>query len=370
MNDIEKLLENGFFINSDKPDIKDLALISLKVALNSYFSTYRSFEHRIRMLRDDYSATQEEINFAHSTAYFESSSECIIHFQHFAELTCKTFLRTEHPMLADNILKNPSILHSLINNNPLTDEEKSKLSSVEFSEALNRLNSLVSSKKIKDHSALDFIKKHHTALISLNNLRNRIWHRGLYILEYRTLDKFIGSHILPFVVDVMAHPSYSDLDHRWKPKHLSCAIDPIMEIINHFANDRYNAGKVSLLKELGRAAYNNRLSPPIKGSKGIYGFLDIVNNQTRSRAERIAAGEASRQYNKIDACPVCGVMSLVIEEETDHDEDPVTGEPKDFWRFTHSVTCENCTFSIGDEIENASAYGFTSIKDFFHSEKF
>ncbi|RZO02731.1 hypothetical protein EKG40_25820 [Pseudomonas moorei] len=368
MTALEKLLQQGFPINSGNPDIIDLALVSLRIALKSYFSSYQTFEHRIRIFKDTYSVTQQEINENHPPAYFEASSECIIHFQHFAELVCKNFLRAEHPMLADNVQRNPVLLHGLIHNTPLTVEEQGKLNSVEFSEALDRLEKLIASKKIKDYANLTFFTKHTAALKSLNNLRNRIWHRGLYILEYRTLDQFIGAHILPFVVDVMTHPFYSGEEIRWKHKELNCKVDPISEIISHFDKEKYSVGKVALLKELGRAAYINKITPPDSGKTS--GFRLILINKDLRRAERIAQNEAKLEYNQVTNCPVCGIKSLIQEEDTDHDYHPETGEPIDYWRFTHSVICENCTFSLGDEVENASSHGLTQISDYFSSDRF
>lgn len=144
-----------------------------------------------------------------------------------------------------------------------------------------------------------------------------------------------------------------------------------------------------MLKELGRAAFENPIRSfkrlkieNLKGLAALAGMVDedvedlansIQNdyqiefgNHHRKRAVRIAQLEADQDFSEVLKCPVCGVDSLVVYEETDYDypmddkDGPIT------WRYTHNVTCENCTFHLWNgEVKNASEYSLTEIDDYW-----
>ncbi|QEY75036.1 hypothetical protein [Pseudomonas denitrificans (nom. rej.)] len=364
MPTLKDTLKRGFQISDHRLQQEDLALVSLRVAMKSFFSTYGKLRGRIRHI---ISATNsQDIIDAHSLAYAESYAECVVHFQHFAELACKSFLRNDHPLLSDVASAKAGVLHSLLHGKKLTPEEERQVRSIEFSEAISRLNDLVKSKKLLDHANLNFFSSHVEMLNDLNGLRNRIWHRGLFILEYSALDIFIGQHVLPFVRDVISHPHYSGRENFWKYSPLDCGLDPLNSIINHFTSEKYNLKKVAYLKELGRAAYDEKL-PKIPLSSKTFNFTLQLLRAEKNRAERVAENEAIRDYNEVCKCPVCGAKSLIIHEDTDHDYND-EGEPIDFYRFTHAVKCEYCTLSLDDEIGNASEHALTGLSDYFSSD--
>lgn len=369
MNDIKQVLGQGFKLDVEVNSDINLALISLKIALKAFFSTYKSFSSRIRVLKDDGDHNEEDVVYNHRSAYCEAYAECIVHFQHFAELACKSFLRADHPLLAETVHKNPKILYKLVHNEKLTLEEEQKLYSAEFSEAVSRLKVLVQSKQIKGHEELAFIVKHYDLLTELNALRNRIWHRGLYVLKYAALDEFVGKYVLPFVVDTLNHPQYKGEEINWKHKPLACGLDPIDEIIKHLATEKYDIGKLALFKELGRSAYFSKLSPVAGNApkkSGSFNFL--IENIHKARAERIARKEAEHEFNSVTDCPTCGAQALIVYHETDYDNDDETDEPMNYRQYTHRVQCESCSFSLEDAISNASTYGISGIKDFFTSD--
>ncbi|MGE8051732.1 hypothetical protein ACQKPT_26015 [Pseudomonas monteilii] len=368
--EIKRLTEQGFKIDEEGSSNINLALISLRLALKAYFSTYKSFSYRIRALDAQHGSTEEEIIFNHRPAYCEAYAECIVHFQHFAELTCKGFLRNDHQLLADSVIKAPELLYKLVHKKKLTVEEEQKLFSAEFGESLNRLKELVKSGQLKGSNKLGFILEYYDALVQLNSLRNRVWHRGLYVLKYTALDEFVGRYLLPYVVATLKHPMFKGEEVNWKYRSLACGTDPIAEIVKHFKDQEYDLGKVAFLKEMGRAAYENRLPPVVK--KGTKSKLDkkftfgaIFGSRRRERAERIAESEAALDYNHVTECPVCGAKSLIVHEETDFDYDEETDEPINYRRYTHEVHCENCTFTLEDAVKNAADYGIHGIKDFF-----
>lgn len=364
MTDLDRIAKDGFRIPDRGGRLLDSGLLSLKIALKSYFSTYQSMRYSLHVFKPTSDWEQDEIDSQHHYRYFEACTETVIHFQHFAELFVKEALRKEHPLLVNEASSKPLTLYKLLKRKPISSSEWETVNTVEFREAFTRFISLLDAGNIKDRK-LQFVKSYEKPLKKLNVLRNRMWHRGTFILRYPALDEYIGKYILPFINDIFALPRYSRLVDLWKYNDLHCVIDPITEIINTLQNNTYNIGKIALLKELGRAAYAN----PIREG----GFLKHFNEELRARAEHIADGEAKGpNVERISICPVCGVNSLVIYNEIytnvdDLVEDEELKEPYKAWRYTWQVKCMCCTFEIHDnDIENPGTYGLP-IEDYWKS---
>jgi hypothetical protein len=82
-------------------------MVSLRIALQAYFSTYRTMSYFLHMFEVNHGQPdQAAIDFNHGSDYCQNCAEAIVHFQHFTELVCKDFLRAEHPLLAIDALKN------------------------------------------------------------------------------------------------------------------------------------------------------------------------------------------------------------------------------------------------------------------------
>lgn len=367
---LDDIVKDGFNFD-DKGYVEiDLALISLKIALKAYFSTYQTFKTRLHIFSDN-TIEQEDINFNHYNNYCEACAETIVHFQHFAELVCKKLLRDDHPLLSDVALSKPKILHKLLHGKNLAPDEEYAIRSIEFSEALERLIVLIKDNALKNSSELSFIKEHKETLTQLNSLRNRIWHRGVYILRYPSLDTFIGQYVLPFVSDVLKLPAFSSYTNLWKYEELHCGIDPIEEIIKESNATNPDIGKLAFLKELGRASYKTPLRQktpvilPIKKLPFFSTLSELIYKKDIKRAERIASLEASQEYSQLKICPVCGVNSLIIYDETDYETDNDFNETMNAWNYTYMVKCECCTFNLEQDIKNASEYGFYRIDDYW-----
>lgn len=366
--DLLKTVSNGFNFNQKGNTSVDLALISLKIALESYYSTYQAFKYRLHIFQNP-TSPNIDIEFNHSNEYCERSADCIVHFQHFAELACKSLLRNDHPLLADIASGKPEIVHKLLHGQPLTSKEEGGVQSIEFSEALKRLCCLVKNQTLKDHADANFILRHEQCLEQLNKLRNRVWHRGIFILKYTALDEFIGGHVLPFVLDVLKHPSYASHDYLSIPAPPVCAVDPIIAIVDHFKNETYDIGKVALLKELGRASYNDPLSGHRKQDEKVKNWFRVFNSQKRMRAEKIAKLLA-QQGDEVKSCPVCGVQSLVVYEEIESFPTSENEETEETFAYTHTATCENCGLDLhASDIKNASDYGITAVEDYWRQAK-
>lgn len=363
MTDLKRVTADGFIIPDRGGRLIDLSLLSLKIALKAYFSTYNNMNYRLHIFDGKGDLKQSEIDSQHTHSYFEACSESIVHFQHFTELFIKEALRKEHPLLVNEASSKPLMLYKLLKRQPITSSEQETINTIEFSDAFTRFICLLKEGKIKD-TKLQSVRNYEEPLRKLNILRNRMWHRGTFVLRYPALDEYIGKYILPFVNEIFVIRRYSHLVDLWKYGLLNCGIDPITEIINIFQKGKYDIGKIALLKAMGRAAYAN---PMTRGA-----FFKYFNKDIRVRAERIAEGEVKGSYvEKVSTCPVCGVESLVIYNETcsnadDLGEDEVLEEPYKVWQYTWQVKCMCCTFEIHDDVGNPSTYGLP-IEDYWHS---
>ena len=359
MSNIKAIVSDGFSLQEYAGRIKDLALLSLRIGLKAYCETSRSMRMQMHLFDGD--RDEDTINFHHTAAYIENFAEAILHIQHFIELVCKDFLREEHPLLAVDASKRPSIMHKLLKEETVELADMEGLKSLEFSESFDRLIKLIKNNRIGS-GKLDFLIESSEALKHLNILRNRIWHRGTFVLRYPSMDEFLGKHILPVIQQITDLPEFSSHSNLWGHKALRCGIEPIKELITENKVTAPNFRKMALLKELGRAAYSN----PIQD----HSFSFFLNQEIKQRAQRLAKSEVlDHRAIELEDCPVCGIESLVIYEDVEvEDADPDAIDNSRAWRYTWKVTCMCCTFEIYDELRNASSYGLP-IPDYWKVEE-
>jgi hypothetical protein len=372
---LEEIAADGFSLETSGRRLTDLSLLSLRTALKAYFSTYQTMRYSLHLfnptrdlvdalsdievdgLRED---PQDIIDFNHSTNYFEAATETILHFQHFSELILKDILREVHPLLAHQAKKTPIALYKLLKNEPLTENQMVNLKSVEFDVARERLMALISEKKIDPE--YHFIKDFNKCLLKLNFLRNRLWHRGTYILRYPALDQLIGLHVLPFVQKIVALPKYKDKSWAWTSKLLECGLDPIHEIVLAAKEQNIDYRKIAFLKELGRASYSN----PFHQSR----MARSLDRGRRIRSEKLAQNE--KQLNNVSSvkkCPVCSSLTLLVFDELNIEEyDDTEHSYEKAYRYTYQVECRVCTFSVDHQLENATHYGFP-IEDYWEGSE-
>jgi hypothetical protein len=360
---LDDLFKDGFNFDPEGDESIDLALISLRSGIKAYFATYRNCKQDLR--RYSKAKAIGASGAEHDNEYAELCTACIVHFHHFAELVCKALLRCDHPLLSDIASGSPDIVHKLLHREKLTTEEEAGVRSIEFSDALKRVVKLVGDKKLKGHEDAQFIIKHHKFLTKLGNLRNRVLHRGLFILRYRALDAVIGGHALAFAKEALQHPLYRNNQHIALHGNLACAVEPINEIVDHFAKEKYDIAKVAFLKELGRAAYANPIAYRGKPNAVVEKFIPRIYKPAQRRAEKMAAIVA--QYGeKVELCPVCGVKSMIIFEDMESYPSREDEDVEEVVRFTTSAECMNCSFELyAPDVGNASDYGISNIPEFW-----
>jgi hypothetical protein len=359
--DAKRVASDGFLLNHVRDSLPDVALLSLRVALKAYFSTYKTMQYSIHLFEPQSKADQKTIDHGHSVAYCEASTEAILHFQHFVELFIKDVLRKEHPLLADVAAHDPIIFHKLLRKEPLQDAEQRGIRSIEFGESFDRFCRLVEAGRI-DKGMYDFVVQAKPWIESLNALRNRLWHRGAFVLRYPALDDFVGRWVLPLVSTVTALPPYRDKEKIWRHQRLDCGVDPIAEIIKVCSAPSYDIGHVALLKELGRAAF----ACPYHDNN----FASHIDAAVRRRLECAANQECSvPNVSGVTTCPVCGSKCLVISDDIELEgEDPPAGTYDRAWLYTWQVECRACSFAVNHHLKNASCYGL-AIPDYWESHE-
>jgi len=324
---------------------QNTAFYSLKIALKGYFSTYQSMKNQLSQ-----HTSNPKNTIKHDETYYEHFLEAIVHFQHFFELIVKDILEKESPLLVVKANLQPVILHKLINEEEIHAEEYNKLYSIEFSEALKTLTELLNKGRIKNPDYLIF-KDKKEILLTLNNFRNRIWHRGRFALKYYSLDEFMGKYILPLVLDVVNLNEYINYRNIWKGTLSNkLDIDIINEIIKEFKVSTPDYSKVALLKEIGRI----EISPSNLSFKS----LDHISTMTTIE-------ESLNMVSDILKCPVCGNKSLLnCYEYESHLEELGDEYSQNFSMFTveefieDRVECFLCKFEVKKFVKNPEEYGY------------
>lgn len=227
-NDLEVIAKDGYSLGMGMTRLDDLAALSLRSALRSYFSTYSSVRYLLPLLTG--AQTRGTSDVLHGIDYCTHAFATIVHCQHFAELLCKQILRRAHPLLADEGSKRAVILHKLLTGEALVEEDEAAIKSLEFSESFERLQDLVRAGRIHDADAAVLCSARPTLNV-LNRLRNRAWHRGTFVLRYAALDELMGSFVLPFVQSVLALPEHQTMAQVAWHRPLACGLDPATEII-------------------------------------------------------------------------------------------------------------------------------------------
>jgi hypothetical protein len=331
---INEIINDGIVFTNFKENPTSLSALSLQIALENYFTTHHGVAINVFLLNQDGTSAEQKEDYAFS--YIGSCFETIVHLQHFVELICKDLLRADHPLLAVDASNTPALLYKLVHNDALIDKEIDNLKSIEFRDALERIKAI----PINKHPLIRVFQSNYDALVKLNVLRNRLWHRGTYFLKYAALDLFMGNFMLPFIYDVINQPLYNGLEILWKYKPLYCGLDLMKEISKETQKGTaYNRLKVALLKEFGRAAYKNpiwTMDDPVAKQR---------NQSVKENAEEIAKAELTEKIaKKVLKCPVCGFDTLLL--------------------YTQRVNCTNCSLDIWEYFGDPSSYKLLEDKWF------
>jgi hypothetical protein len=352
---LSELKKDGFGLPTTlgKLKLKSFALLSLRIALQAYFSTYNSMRH-LHLFADPFTKKPDGRDRVHCPEYCSLYGQVVLHFQHFAELVCKDILRAQHDLLAIDAAAEPVLLYKLLNKEEISPSDYESLNSVEFRIAQERVLDLLKADLLDNRFA--FFKEAKPLLDTLNNLRNRLLHRGTYILRYPALDELVGAYIIPFAKQVLSLKEYENQESLWKFGNLQCGIDPMEAIALDWKHGKYNLKKAALLKELGRAAY--------EAPESEFPLWQVLRTSDQQRAQRLAATELEKKVAAgLRQCPVCGFNTLVQYDEHETTEDEA-GKLVSMGTFPFLYRCMCCTFEVDYDLDNPSDYG-PPIPDFW-----
>lgn len=344
---------DGFYLGEKRRGLKNVGELSLQISIYSYISTY----HAVGGNELSCYMKRMRNNIDHPK-YVELAYESILHFQHFIELYIKEILKNIHPILAINSSKKHLLTYQLLFKEAHSEDDVEKSNQLEFSEALARFFELF--KKGKIDSKYQFIKDAKDWIEQVNWLRNRISHRGIFILKYESLDELFGNFILPFISDLFANDSSFNRDYYFKKTVLD--ISPLDEIINIFKSDSYELKTISLLKEMCRAIYND----PIEK----HPFFKHLNDENIEKAEAMADYYINKKYNNQEKvnCPICGIESLILFMDTVFENEDEDGNTTSAYIYVYNATCCNCGFNIDNQLYDKSMK-FINLEDIFKSEE-
>jgi hypothetical protein len=348
---VGEVITNGFYINDARINMEDMALMSLRLALKAYCSTYSSISYCYNNYKDGtIKPVSDKAAFNHTLDYSEQYVETIIHFHHYFELGLKRILRREHPLLAVESNDKHELYYKLVKGEVISEDEHASLFTIEFSRTLQRLKPAIQAQVAAGEKKYEWILAECSVLEKLNKLRNRIWHRGTFILTYNALDVFIGAHILPAALRLAAD-EFPIENFRWRPEPLACKVEPFNAIVDEFKKYPYNVAKVSYLKEMGRAAYINPLL-------SLNAEFDLDNPYHITKAKKVAEVEHSYMgKSQILPCPVCGVEAFVVFSVFEDEAYDTERGKQVAIEVAVEAECTCCTFKVRDDLGDPSEHG-------------
>ena len=177
---------------------------------------------------------------------------------------------------------------------------------------------------------------------TINQLRNRIAHRGMFILDYDALDELYGKYVFPFIQELAKNDcEYRDI-FQYCVTLNNNDIKPFEDIIKEYQATSINKRKVYVLKMIGYAAYNNRIPldlPPDPPSVINYNSNAYYNQYLQERRDKAAkiVKAYCEDYQYPTKCPVCNCITLIETSESDEDA---------CGNYTCEIECTQCGFKL------------------------
>ena len=330
---------------TNETEIKiETAYISLISAIQSYYDTYRTLSYAecsvdfcvVRENREKWKKRERQIN--DTPEYLCDYFTSITHFQHFFEIVIKSILK---------------------NFDKLAEYK-------DFPRAFDKLQEIRQEKTHNDaQKEIDFLLKHRETLCELNKLRNYAWHQGVAKRNYCSYDFFVGCKILPIVLKFIDISKNSPKRQLWSYKKTYIGLDPIEEIYKEFKSQGRNADyeRISFLKEMGRAAYQNPLF--INEDEACDEMKCRLHRRVVQLTNRDIMNEYDAKiknyksifpYSKLLRCPVCGQKTLVKFVDAGN-EDVVDENGNIFCEMVEVLDkyeCQVCSFRINPNIKSLS----------------
>lgn len=337
--EIKDIIQDGFKISiiEHRQTHTTMAIDTLLASLRAYFRTADDlgyvYQKRPFIGMDGYDS--EDVFYGSS--YIIDSCDAITHFQQFLELFLKDILLEVSQLMVYDPNRNPELLYKMATGVIVPDEELSGIRYVEFSDAIKRVRMMLKKGFLDakysfiDREALDMME-------NVNTLRNKIAHRGAFVLRYKALDELFGAHLLPFVVNISGLDGYH---HILKSNVANSSYNPIRCLIDVYASGNVNEYEVALHKIVAVAAGKNQIHYDL-GS-----FVFDFYKEIRQKAVKIAEMEARHEWAEVVRCPVCGCETLVKYTTSDDSEDN-DGNILKRVEYVYRVKCHQCGFTLNE----------------------
>ena len=334
MNNLDDLIKDGFFVSEVDSGRENIADYSLLGALKAYFSTAEDLDWYLSR-KDNNTLKDKEAKELLAGAYARDACNAITQFQHFFELFLKDILLEYNQLLVYDASQKPELLVKLIDNDTILESELEKLHFIECSDAIERIKTLQKIKKLDPE--YQFINKYLDLFEKLNRLRNRIAHRGAFIINPAALDEIFGRHVIPFINELVGVGGYMHIK-TWIFNLKNKNLNPFDAIVKEYNNSQVDDNKIHLFKLIGAASYRNKIDYELDDVLGIY-------KEIREKAEKNAKSLAERYMNDVLECPVCGCKSFVREMDM-YDEEDEYGNITKCESYVYKISCEQCGFHI------------------------
>lgn len=331
---LNDLIKDGFYVSEVKDNRGNIADYSLLGALKSYFSTAEDLDWYLSR-KDNNTLKDKEAKELLVGPYARDACNAITQFQHFFELFLKDILLEHSQLLVYDASQKPELLIKLIGNESISDSELENMHFIECSEAIVRIKALHNIGKLdpKYH----FIANYFELFEKLNRLRNRIAHRGAFIVNPSALDEIFGKHIIPFVNQLKGVSGYIHVE-SWTFNLKQQNLNPFDAIAKEYQNAKVDENKIHLYKLIGSAAYKNRIDFYMND---IFGDYEKIQKKAEENANRLV----EQFMSDVVECPVCGCKSFVYELDNYDDEDEF-GNVTICETYVYRISCEQCGFHI------------------------
>lgn len=342
---------NYYLLDTDYK--KDAAYYSLIIGLTEYFDTYHP--NTLNNHGDAKNKTEINNKYENGSDYTKNVINIFIHLQHFLELQVKKELESINLLMSSRI-KDPIILEKVLNNKSLSDEEIAKCYSVEMSDAVNRLCRLVKNGLLTTPSS-KVLSDNRSTIEFVTDMRNRIMHRGKYIMKYCELDQVMSQHVLVLFKELLSLPNYSKYNKLLNGQIITALIEPI---IQSGAKSSVDYSEIALYKAFAKARASDKYKEHLSFYKA---------DKQAKWTEQVQKNYSSENFGVVQyiKCPCCkndtlAVIFDIVDGEEICDE---IGDEQVGVTIIHGwipiygqtlVSCANCGFTLSKFIAELEQY--------------
>ncbi len=335
---------------------------SLSNAFYNYFLTFRDKKDSFHFVLDLELWNRETLAFqftgANSNIVF-----AILGFHRFIELLLKDILRRINPYLAVKLFEKEQELFQFLDNQINTDS----IRTIEYGETLKRFKQAYKHYDQTTEIYKKYLQEYEfmiseQSLETLNILaewRNRIMHNGTTLPNLFAFEYLVSQRLIPLISKIIkAEKQYLKgySPYFFETKTGIKVIDQILSISFDYSDftdkSKYKhlakcLLKISHLKEIGRAAYNQDAV-----MRNNISFYEPYYENPANRAERFAETEKQhKEFHSLNKCICCGVKSLVVYRK---EFDNIIERKRDFISWFH---CYNCDYSLKNNVGDPHYFG-------------